>query len=54
MVWVLLTGGTKVKITHHPDKGFGSFFRIDIGWLSISFMKYENHWDFQIMWAKPL
>ena len=38
---------------YRPDKGFGWTIELNLGYLNISFLRYEDHWYFQIVWAKP-
>ncbi len=42
----------RIEREHHP--GFSSNLYIQIGWLNITWSRYENHWYLAVMWARPL
>ncbi len=42
------------SIEHRPDDGFGSNLYGRVGWLHITFSKYQDHRYFALMWARPL
>lgn len=43
-----------MKFRKVEDNGFGSGWRLSIGWLQVDYTRFEDHWYLQIMWAKPM
>lgn len=42
-----------VAWSYDSEEGFGECWRLRIGWLQIDWTRFEDHWHFQAMWAKP-
>jgi hypothetical protein len=43
-----------MKFTRQKDNGFGSCWTISIGWLEMSWTRFEDHAYFAVMWARPI
>ncbi len=42
-----------MRIERKSDEGFGSSLYITIGWLNITWTKFEDHWYLALIWMRP-
>ena len=43
-----------MRFERRRDEGFGSNLYIAIGWLSVTYSRFEDHHYLAFMWARPL